>query len=345
MAEQGLISSKDLANALKTAINSVYGLTSASFINPCKDIRNKDNIVAKRGALFMIDLKEAVQKRGFTVVHIKTDSIKIAEATPDIIQFVMDFGKRYGYSFEHEATYERMCIVNKAVYIAKYASVEQCMDRYGYSPDDNKEHPKQWTATGEQFAVPYVKKKLFTHDPIVFNDLCETFSVSKGDLYLDMNEELPDDTAYAKELEKYESDYRKGLLNDISFNKLCSEVVPLIDACHNLRFIGKVGRFTPIKSGSGGGVLYRVADGKRYAASGTTGYRWLESEMIAGTEKENCVDEEFYKTLVNDAVAEISKYCDFEWFASDDPYVPKKKSFMDIPEEWPDDGVPFRLTE
>ena len=45
------------ANALK--INSVYGLTSASFNNAFRDPRNKDNIVAKRGALFMINLKHA----------------------------------------------------------------------------------------------------------------------------------------------------------------------------------------------------------------------------------------------------------------------------------------------
>ena len=46
-----------LSTALKTPINSAYGLTSASFINPFRDERNIDNIVAKRGALFMIDLK------------------------------------------------------------------------------------------------------------------------------------------------------------------------------------------------------------------------------------------------------------------------------------------------
>ena len=90
--KDGEITSKDLSNALKTAINSVYGLTAANFDNPFRDIRNKDNIVAKRGALFMVDLKEEVQKRGFTVAHIKTDSIKIPNATPEIIQFVMDFG-------------------------------------------------------------------------------------------------------------------------------------------------------------------------------------------------------------------------------------------------------------
>ena len=69
----------DLAQALKIAINSVYGLTSASFENPFRDARNKDNIVAKRGALFMINLKHEVQNRGFTVAHIKTDSIKIPD--------------------------------------------------------------------------------------------------------------------------------------------------------------------------------------------------------------------------------------------------------------------------
>lgn len=114
----GEMSAKQLANALKTAINSVYGLTSANFDNPFRDIRNKDNIVAKRGALFMIDLKNEVLKRGFQVAHIKTDSIKIPDATPEIIKFVMDFGERYGYTFEHEATYDRMCLVNDAVYIA-----------------------------------------------------------------------------------------------------------------------------------------------------------------------------------------------------------------------------------
>ena len=40
-----------LAYALKIVINIVYGLTSAKFDNPFRDIRNRDNIVAKRGAL------------------------------------------------------------------------------------------------------------------------------------------------------------------------------------------------------------------------------------------------------------------------------------------------------
>src|SRR5215204_491818 len=74
-----------LAYALKIVINIVYGLTSAKFDNPFRDVRNVDNIVAKRGALFMIDLKHALQERGLSVVHIKTDSVKIPDATPEDI--------------------------------------------------------------------------------------------------------------------------------------------------------------------------------------------------------------------------------------------------------------------
>jgi Family of unknown function (DUF5906) len=156
---------KALSDALKIAINIVYGLTSASFENPFRDPRNKDNIVAKRGALFMIDLKQAVQDQGFQVVHIKTDSIKIPGATQEIIEFVVDFGKRYGYEFEHEVTYERFCLANDAVYIARTEKGE-------------------WTATGAQFAHPFVFKTLFTGEPLVFEDFCETKTVTTA-LYLD----------------------------------------------------------------------------------------------------------------------------------------------------------------
>ena len=106
---------KDLAQALKIAINSVYGLTSANFDNPFRDVRNKNNIVALRGALFMRTLQDEVQQRGFTVAHIKTDSIKIPDATPEIVEFVMEFAKKYGYEFEHEATSIKCVLVNDAV--------------------------------------------------------------------------------------------------------------------------------------------------------------------------------------------------------------------------------------
>ena len=272
-----------LAQALKIAINSVYGLTSANFDNPFRDVRNKNNIVALRGALFMRTLQDEIKKRGFKVAHIKTDSIKIPDATPEIIQFTLDFAKQYGYEFEHEATYDRMCLVNDAVYIARYASAEDCIEQYGYSPGDNKKKGGQWTATGTQFQIPYVFKKLFSKEDLEFDDLCETKSVTST-LYLDMNEDLGEDE-------------------------------------HNYIFIGKIGRFCPIKPGCGGGILYREKEGKYYAATGTKGYRWLESEMVWELNKLDDIDEKHFIEMADTAKDTIQKYGDFEWFVSDDPYV------------------------
>lgn len=280
-----------LPNALKTAINSVYGLTSASFPNKLKDPRNVDNIVAKRGGLFMINLKHEVQDHGYTVVHIKTDSIKIANADENIIRFVMEYGKKYGYEFEHEATYERMCLVNDAVYIAKV-----CGGEHG----EELEVP-YWTATGTQFQVPYVFKTLFSKESIEFEDLCETKSVSTA-LYLDMNEQIdPDGLGFVGE----------------EFHDYC--------------FVGKVGAFCPMKDGAGGGLLLReIAEehrkDKRFAsatgASGKNGklYRWMEAEMVKELGLEDQIDRSYYNALVDDAIETINKYGDFERFVSDDPY-------------------------
>ena len=287
---------KDLAQALKIAINSVYGLTSASFDNPFRDVRNKNNIVALRGALFMRTLQDEVQNRGFVVCHIKTDSIKIADATPEIIEFCMEFAKKYGYTFEHEATYDRMCLVNNAVYIAKYK--------------DGK-HAGEWTATGTQFAVPYVFKTLFSKEPIEFQDMCETKEV-KSAIYLDKNEDLPEGE-------------------------------------HNYIFVGKVGSFCPIKPGCGGAELVREAKDKdgntKYdSVVGAKDYRWLESEMVKELGKENDIDKSYYNKLVDDAVASISEYGDYEWFVSDDPYDGPEYDANGRPIYYPveDDGVcPF----
>ncbi len=249
------MSDKKLAYAMKIIINSIYGYTKAGFDCEFKHPRNVDNIVAKRGALFMIDLKHAVQEKGFTVAHIKTDSIKIPNATPEIISFVTEFGKKYGYTFEHEDTYDRMCLVNNAVYICK-----------------SRNHGC-WEATGAQFAVPYIFKSLFSGEPLVFEDYCETKTVSVGDIYLDManDPENPD-----------------------------------------LKFVGRAGLFTPILPGHGGGTLYRVANDKMYALSGTKGYEWLESETVKIMSKEDDIDISYYEKLAQEAVEDLEKYVPFD---------------------------------
>lgn len=326
----GEMTSDELADALKIAINSVYGLTAAKFDTLFKDPRNCDNIVAKRGALFMIELHELVEMRGYTVAHIKTDSIKIPNADMDIINFVMDFGKKYGYTFEHEATYEKMCLVNDAVYIAKYRDVEWCEKKYGYIPSKQAKNAGKWTATGTQFAVPYVFKTLFSKEPIEFEDMCETKSVTTS-LHLDMNESLPNVSTYETALSIRQSP--KGL-DDLTKKEKSvlelfdgipdEELVQTIATGHNYHFVGRVGQFCPIKPGCGGGELLREGkdrDGntKYFSATGAKGYRWLESEMVRELGKEADIDKSYYIKLVDDAKDAISQYGDFEWFVSDDP--------------------------
>ena len=162
-----------LSYALKIVINIVYGLTSAKFDNPFRDNRNKDNIVAKRGALYMIDLKYDLIENGYSPVHIKTDSVKIPKATKKAIKHIIEHGKRYGYEFEHEITYDKFCLVNDAVYIA-------CKDG-------------KWTAVGSQFQHPYVFKTLFSGEELTFNDFCESKSVTQGTMYFDEVDHDKDD--------------------------------------------------------------------------------------------------------------------------------------------------------
>ena len=293
---------KELAQALKISINSVYGLTAASFDNPFRDPRNKNNIVALRGSLFMRTLQDEIINRGFKITSIKTDSIKIANANKEIVDFCFKFAEKYGYTFEFEACYDRICQMNDADYVAKYKDVEWCEKMFGFIPSDNKDHAGQWTVTGAKFAVPYVFKTLFSKEPITFEDLCETKAV-KSAIYLDNNEKLPEGE-------------------------------------HDYQFVGKVGLFCPIKPGFGGGILLREAkdaDGnvKYDSVTGTlkndkTPYRWLEAEFVKVTGKEDLIDRSYFQSMVDAAIygsgsgkmrkAGIADYCDFERFVAPEPY-------------------------
>lgn len=330
---------KQLSKALKIAINSVYGLTAAHFQNKLRDPRNVDNWVAKRGALFMIDLMLEVKKRGFRVIHVKTDSIKIENPTPEIFQFVYDFGKKYGYTFEVEHKFEKICLVNDAVYICKYAD----------DPANGKDAGK-WEGTGDQFkeaSSPYVFKTLFSHEPVEFYDMCETQTVKVGGgLFLDMDEELGDSTIYEKEEEKLLRKWKKvdfelnaendekliggfaPRLTDIPDKKLeqyaqdayhadyvrLCEVREEIRKCHDYRFVGKAGLFCPILPGYGGGRLVRENNGKYAYAAGAKGYRWLEAEMVKEYKLEDKIDISYFEKLKDDAKKAISEFGDFEAF-------------------------------
>jgi hypothetical protein len=296
-----------LSNALKLVINSIYGYTCAKFMNPFRDPRNKDNIVAKRGALFMVDLKRAVQEQGFTVAHIKTDSIKIPNATPDIIAFVQEFGANYGYTFEHEATYKKMCLVNDAVLVA-------------YVGWNAKNKPEHWKAVGKEFQHPFVFKTLFTDEPINFKDLCETKQVKKGAMYLKYDG-----------VEKPIGDHKDEALVD--------------DVDGSDTHIGRSGLFVPISPDQdilqGGELVVRRDDMgdevKDYAVPGTKGFLWAEAEMVRALQDgaiermifervedavqgtgsiADVIDMPYFYGKAEDAAQSIAEFGDFEEFVS-----------------------------
>ena len=303
---------KDLAQATKIALNSCYGLTAASFDTPMRDKRNKNNIVALKGALMMRTLQDEVEGRGFKIVAIRTDSIKIANATKEIVEFCIEFAGRYGYQFEVECVYDRICQINNADYVARYKDAGWCEEYFGFAPKDNRNHGWQWTATGKQFQIPITFKTLFSKEPIVFEDYCETKEV-KTAIYIDMNESLSDDE-------------------------------------HDYQFVGKVGNFCPIKPGKGGGILVREAKDangnvKYDSVTGTlkpdkTPYRWLEAEAVKLLGKEDDIDKSYYRRLVDDAVDAISQYGDFERFVADEPYITVDPAELEFPV---DDDLPWYI--
>lgn len=346
---------KALAFALKIVINSVYGLTAAKFQNKFKDPRNKDNWVAKRGALFMESLRVKVQAMGAKVVHIKTDSIKIEKPTKEVEDFILNYGKEWGYNFEVESIYDRICLVNDAVYIAKCSDDEVNGDEAGH-----------WTATGAQFQHPYVFKALFSKEKIELVDLCEKREV-KTDIWLDMNENMEDAEPYEKELSKCKTKVKKlfkemeekcgvsehewrtseewhshkAECSDNWMNRLYSEPIleeeekakkleEKIASLHDYHFIGRVGLFCPILPGKGGGLLMRRGtDGKYSSVAASKGWRWMEAVTVADLKYEKNIDMSYFQDLASVAVETIEKFGNFEGFVEgipfDGPYITKQE--------------------
>jgi hypothetical protein len=114
-----------------------------------------------------------------------------------------------------------------------------------------------------------------------------------------MNENLPDVAEYEKEWKKR---YKKNP-DDPELKGL----EKLISEGHNYVFIGNVGQFTPVKEGSGGGVLVCKRGDKYVAVSGTTGYRWLESEIARENGGLDIVDISYYRKLCDGAVDTINE--------------------------------------
>ena len=134
-----------------------------------------------------------------------------------------------------------------------------------------------------------------------------------------MNEGMADVSEAEKELEFRKKigiedfiGYKNPTFKEVSDDQLRD----FISSGHNYIFVGRVGQFCPLKPGCGGGVLLREQNGKYYAATGTKGYRWMESEMVRDLGKEDEIDLSYYNKLVDEAVTDISKYGDFEAFVA-----------------------------
>ncbi len=204
----------------------------------------------------MVDLRFALEERGVEAVHFKTDSVKVANYKDEDIEFIREFGKKYGYTFSIEGVYEKMALINDAVLVGKWEE-------------------GVWTVVGARFAQPFVFKKLFSKEHVVFEDFIEHRAVRQGIMYLNMNEKQPDKD--------------------------------------NLVFVGKVGAFVPIKTGLGGGELLRIKDGKKYAVTGTKGFRWLPVKMVEKNEKEK-IDQTYALKALENAIDELSKFGDLTSF-------------------------------
>ena len=280
-------SAAKLDKALKLILNSTYGFTAATYQALCKDPRNIDNIVAKRGALYMIDLLHDLQAMGIQVVHIKTDSVKIPNITPEIVQYVKDHGARYGYTFEHEATYKKFCLVNAAVYVAYE----------GDSIKKGKPIPAHWTATGAQFQNSYVFKTLFTGEPIVFEDYCVPKEVKKGHLYLDFD--TVDSPMFAYQGKQFVG--RVGLFVPIQENAGGGTLVCLRD-----------GKETAPPG----------TKGYHWVEAELMEHR-LETDIQFGTDYEqNTINMDYFNRMVDEAVRTIEKFGDFYEFSG---YVSDKE--------------------
>lgn len=141
-----------------------------------------------------------------------------------------------------------------------------------------------------------------------------------------MNENLPDVSEYEKQLDAVYKDLKKGVITEEECSAKVNELAPCIAAGHDYRFVGKVGQFCPMKPGSNAGLLVResiakTGEKKYDAATGTKGYRWMESETVSQLNMSDSIDRGYYDAMVDTAVHDISEFGDFEWFVSEDPYV------------------------
>ncbi len=59
------------------------------------------------------------------------------------------------------------------------------------------------------------------------------------------------------------------------------------------------------------------------SVTGAKGYLWMTREDVVEQDLIDYVDTNYYNKLVDKAIDTINNFGDFEWFVSEDPYVPQ----------------------
>jgi hypothetical protein len=262
----------------------------------------------------MINLLEEVEKRGGKVIHIKTDSIKVVNPTKELADFIFAYGKKYGYTFEVEHVFDRICLVNDAVYVA-------------YLGKEDPDAPETWTATGTQFKVPYVFKTLFSKEELTINDYFEVKESKAGTIFMDFKEGL-EDVSFWEDLKEYRRKQKANMKITKKAERMLEEFGYLSDeeleeriaAGHDYHFVGRVGCFAPVKKGYGAELVAKNSKtGKFGAVTGTKDMLWLEaSTLVQREDKWDILDKSYHEELARKAIETINQYGSFEVFVSRD---------------------------
>lgn len=282
-----------LAHAMKIIINIVYGMTSASFDNKFRHPGNIDNIVAKRGALFMMQTQDEVEAMGQKIIHVKTDSFKMpnlvhgSDRQKEIYDYIQSRAHEYGYNFDYEANFDKLALTNKAVIIGHIV--------YNVKP----KKIGHWEAIGPTYAEPYVHKSLFTHEDFVESDY-QQFKQAKSSIYLD-------DKFIGKNANVYASKtggtlYRTGEI-DLA-KKAQTRWMKQLSPEKAAKDLGiEVEHYNDIVNSNFKPEMVTTYN----SVSGTKGFKWRQWSDYKGVDD---IDMTYYEGLVKDAVDGIYKVGD-----------------------------------
>lgn len=289
-----------LAHAMKIIINIVYGMTSASYDNKFRHPGNIDNIVAKRGALFMMMVKQKLNEAGFNVIHLKTDSFKIPDLEPnsarekEAFELVQSYARQFGYNFDYEANFSRLALVNKAVIIGEHGPKGDAWmsDKYAKSIG-------HWEAIGAQYAIPYVYKKLFSGEVIEENDY-PIFKSAKSAIFLG-------DTFVGKNANVYPSLTGRELMRtgevDIA-KRVQTQWLKAVDPVKGAAHVGiPVEEYERIVNNNFTPEMVTTYN----SVTGTKGYNWELWNNFKGIDD---LDIGYYEKLVEEGVENIYKVGD-----------------------------------